>query len=375
MSESLLYNGLWDKRTQLQYDPFMMNQNLSLHSFKPILPLYSDSQAQLVDWIVAKHAESMELSDYPERERLAQVLKRFCVSEKQISKRFFETDREKIYELGENQFSGLGIGDRHKYYGERVISILSEMYKEDRASDHLIHVTCTGYLSPSGPQVYFHNKPNAPEITHAYHMGCYASLPAVRMAQAFGAGRNQSVDIVHTEMCSLHLNPADHTPEQMVVQTLFADGHMKYTLSDKSSGPRLEVKKIKEKIIPDSMNDMTWVPSPVSMQMSLSKEVPEKIKGHLPEFLRELTTTPSKNCLFAIHPGGPKIIDAIQSQLELSDEQVAFSRKVLKERGNMSSATLPHVWKEILDSGYKGDVISLAFGPGLTIFGGMFESK
>ena len=81
------------------------------------------------------------------------------------------------------------------------------------------------------------------------------------------------------------------------------------------------------------------------------------------------------NSIFAIHPGGPKIIDAVQEVLELSDQQTAQSKKVLFERGNMSSATLPHVWVEILKdpvaAGTK--VISFAFGPGLTLFGSVFE--
>lgn len=351
-----------------------MNQTLSLHSFKSIQPRYQDNQSNLVEWIVKKHAESMELSEFPEKERLPAILKRFCVSEKQISQRFFETDREKIYTLSDKAHSGLGIGERHAFYGERALEVMREIYETQAVPDHLVHVTCSGYLSPSAPQVYFSDKNQSPEITHAYHMGCYASLPAVRMAEALSMARNQNVDVVHTEMCSLHLNPADHTPEQMVVQTLFADGHMKYTVNAQSSGRRLVIRKIQEKLIPHSGIDMTWVPGPVSMQMTLSKEVPEKIKGHLPEFLRELTGGDLGPYLYAIHPGGPKIIDLIQSQLELSDEQIAFSRKVLKERGNMSSATLPHVWKEILDSGYQGKVISLAFGPGLTIFGSIFEA-
>lgn len=351
-----------------------MNTNLSLHSFKSIHPLYQDTQDHLIDWIVDAHDRSMKFTATPERERLKNVLRRFCVSEKQIGKRFFETDREKIYELTHKSPSGLGIDERHRFYQERAVKVLGEMYQDCLSPDHLIHVTCTGYLSPSAPQVYFNAHNEAPEITHAYHMGCYASLPAVRMAEALSLSRKQKVDIVHTEMCSLHLNPAEHTPEQMVVQTLFADGHMKYSVSPKTLGRRLEVKSIKEKIIPNSMNDMTWTPGPVSMQMGLSKEVPEKIRGALPAFIREMTQDHPGKCLFAIHPGGPKIIDLIQSQLELSDEQVSFSRKVLKERGNMSSATLPHVWKEILDSDYEGQVISLAFGPGLTIFGGLFEA-
>jgi predicted naringenin-chalcone synthase len=317
----------------------------------------------------------MELAHLPERDRLKNIMKRFCISERQIEKRFFETDRNFIYELSEKTLSGLDIGKRHAFFGERCLEVLKEFYSDAETPDHLVHVTCTGYLAPSAPQIYFSDKNMAPEVTHAYHMGCYASLPAVRMAEALSLARSQKVDIVHTEMCSLHLDPANHSPEQMVVQSLFADGHMKYSVDSKQSGRRLEVQSVKEKIIPDSINDMTWVPSPTSMQMTLSKEVPDKIRGHLPAFLHDLTQDSHQNVIFAIHPGGPKIIDSLQAQLELSDEQVAFSRKVLKERGNMSSATLPHVWKEILDSDYSGKVISLAFGPGLTIFGGMFEAK
>lgn len=317
----------------------------------------------------------MELAQLPERDRLKNILKRFCVSEKQIGNRSFDTDRDFIYELSQSALSGTDMGKRQAHFAEKSLEVLKQIYATEETPDHLIHVTCTGYLSPSAPQIYFNEHAIAPEITHAYHMGCYASLPAVRMAEAFAQSRSQHVDIVHTEMCSLHLDPAQHSPEQMVVQSLFADGHIKYSVDVNSTGRRLEVNSIKEKIIPDSINDMTWVPSATGMQMTLSKEVPEKIRGHLPGFLRQLTQEAHNNCLFAIHPGGPKIIDLLQAQLELSDEQVAFSRKVLKERGNMSSATLPHVWKEILDSDYNGKVISLAFGPGLTIFGGMFEAK
>jgi predicted naringenin-chalcone synthase len=352
-----------------------MNKPTSLHSFKSIQPRFQGAQHELVEWILNVHSKSMELADVPDRDRLKNVLKRFCVSEKQIEKRFYEIDREFIYAISKNALSGTDIGVRHEFYKQRCLEVVQEMYAHADIPEHLIHVTCTGYLAPSSPQIYFSEKDQAPEVTHAYHMGCYASLPAVRMADAFARAKNQKVDIVHTEMCSLHLDPARHSPEQMVVQSLFADGHMKYTADTHFSGRRMEVLSVKEKIIPDSANDMTWVPSATSMQMTLSKEVPEKIRAHLPSFLRDLTKDTFQNVLFAIHPGGPKIIDSIQTNLELSDEQVAFSRKVLKERGNMSSATLPHVWKEILDSDYSGKVISLAFGPGLTIFGGLFEVK
>ncbi len=80
--------------------------------------------------------------------------------------------------------------------------------------------------------------------------------------------------------------------------------------------------------------------------------------------------------MFAIHPGGPKIVEHIQNELGLRDEQVAISKKVFRENGNMSSATIPHIMKGILDE--KGipqgtRVVALGFGPGLTVTGLVLE--
>ena len=144
----------------------------------------------------------------------------------------------------------------------------------------------------------------------------------------------------------------------------------------------MKVLAIHERIVPESKDDMTWIPSSFGMAMTLSREVPHKIREVLLDFVEELCQKASldkddilTHGIFAVHPGGPKIIEGVQSKLRLRDDQVSASKKILYERGNMSSATLPHVWHEIMlqrpVSGKK--VLSLAFGPGLTIFGGIFE--
>jgi prepilin-type processing-associated H-X9-DG protein len=226
------------------------------------------------------------------------------------------------------------------------------------------------------------------DITHAYHMGCYASMPAVRLAKSIVQAESLEndffqVDIVHNEMCGLHMNAQAQTPEQMVVQTLFADGHVKYSASGKRSEHSLNLKVISvlEKIVTASVGDMSWIPAPWGMQMNLSREVPAKIKPELKNFLNELcqkaklTPEEIKSAQFAVHPGGPKIIDTVKEVLELSEDQIRESRKILYERGNMSSATLPHIWNEILENQppLGTQVVSFAFGPGLTIFGSIFE--
>ena len=115
--------------------------------------------------------------------------------------------------------------------------------------------------------------------------------------------------------------------------------------------------------------------------MNLSREVPIKIKLELNKFSDELFNKANLNkneiekAIFAIHPGGTKIIDSVKEALNLTESQISETKKVLFERGNMSSATLPHVWQEILNKNYSigTKIISYAFGPGLTLFGAVFE--
>ncbi len=358
-----------------------------LHSFKIVLPPCSRSQNEIVDWTVEAHRRSQSFSTPDqEAERFLPLLRKFCVSEKLISRRYYECDevdsnwdQHRVYRVTEKTPLGSDIHTRNKFFEEKAGRVFNEFYDQNIIPDHLIHVSCTGYVAPSPPQIYFSCRDKVPAITHAYHMGCYASLPAVRMAAALAV--DQTVDVVHNEMCSLHLDLSHHTPEQMVVQTLFGDGHIKYSLSPECRGRGFRVLHIEERLVKNSLEDMSWVPGPHGMLMTLSREVPAKIQVGIEAFVKTLCDRANlepakilKESIFAIHPGGPKIIEAIKASLNLSDEQVASSKKVLFERGNMSSATLPHVWEDVLMKAHPGQrVVSLAFGPGLTMFGGIFE--
>ncbi len=377
-----------------------------LSNFKVIEPKNKVAQDALQQWTVAAHqaAETFKTESTTaklEAETIQTLFKRFGVKPSQIKQRFTECDdifssdffSNPIYQVSVQQPHGADIHTRANFFSDRAFSVFKKMYDVDQAlpkPDHLIHVTCTGYISPSAAQRIvtekFWNKATA--ITHAYHMGCYAALPAVRLAKSLvrdecEANKNFKTDIVHTEMCSLHMNPGAQTPEQMVVQTLFADGHIKYSAS---SIKNLDCKNLKviallEKVVPDSQHDMSWIPTSWGLQMNLSRDVPEKIKSQLKVFAEELflkaglDVASALKSVFAIHPGGPKIIDSVQQCLELNDNQITESRDVLLYRGNMSSATLPHVWDKILQQNYAAGtkVISFAFGPGLTLFGSVFE--
>lgn len=380
-----------------------------LSNFSNIMPLFKITHEQSQRWMALCHEFSAQQSgsEHASKETdWGRLFQRFGVKETQISTRWSECpdvltpgnwEQHKIYNLKAEQPSGVDIEIRNRFFSARAKDIFSEFYSENESQNkseekqvtlpnHLIHVTCTGYVSPSAAQLLVAEKSRAGQVdvTHAYHMGCYAALPAIRMAAALSEKVNQ-VDIVHTEMCTLHMNPALHTPEQMVVQSLFADGHSKYSITKDlptSAANGFRLVAVKEWILMNSADDMSWMPAAFGMHMTLSREVPAKITAELRSCLLELLklcgldpATILRDALFAIHPGGPKIIEAVESCLELQPQQTTHSHEVLRTRGNMSSATLPHIWGDILKSKPAAGqhVVSFAFGPGLTIFASVFE--
>jgi predicted naringenin-chalcone synthase len=350
-------------------------------------PRYSAAQDDMLAFLSSAHSEAAKLQaeDLP----AGRLMAAYGVKSGQISRRSFECEdvflappARSLYRVREGAESGADIAKRAAYFSTRAREVFEALYADRPEPSHIVHVTCTGYVSPSAAQRMVADRTWSTGITHAYHMGCYASLPAVRLAAGLLASEGKPVDVVHTEMCSLHMNPAVHTPEQLVVQSLFADGHIRYTLSAEKRCGGFRVLKVKEKILPQTQHLMGWAPAPWGMQMNLAREVPDKIRESIRPFVTELlqeAEIPLEHALrqgiFAVHPGGPRIIESVRSSLELKEEQIAQSRKVLLERGNMSSATIPHVWQEILREQHPAGtpVVSLAFGPGLTVFGSVME--
>lgn len=374
---------------------------MRLAGFIATRPPYEIEQSWSLGWLAAAHAQAeATLGRLDERARkrfeakVGRVLQRCAAPRDKLARRgHWVPDVERgdvfdgntLYDVGQHPH-GRGTADRMRMFAERVATYFAETYAaEAEPPDDLIHVTCTGYVSPSGAQQLVSAKGwgGHTRVTHAYHMGCYAALPAVRMAAGFSAIGARRVDIVHTELCSLHLDPADHRVEQLVVQSLFADGLIRYSIRG-DAGPGLRLVTAYEVVIPDSHDAMGWRVSDHGLQMTLARDVPDRIaaalRGFVVELLRRggLGLEALARSVFAVHPGGPKIIDRVREVLELGEPQVAASRGVLHDFGNMSSATLPHIWMRMLadPSVPPGTLIpSLAFGPGLTVCGALLEKQ
>jgi predicted naringenin-chalcone synthase len=273
---------------------------------------------------------------------------------------------------------------------------------DTEAPDFLLQVSCTGYDSPNAVQrVAIARGWDRTRILHLGHMGCYASLPAVAAAadlvvaeaarSPVAGGVNGSMPELGTgeapgvratvfvvELCTLHFRPEATDSEQIVQQALFADGAARIDITSAPASPAgtrtFGLVDHAEVIAPDSLDAMTWRVADGAFRMTLARTVPEILRTHLPAAVESLLAahglTVSDVPHWAVHPGGPKIIEGAAEALGLPDRAVRHSQHVLATRGNMSSATLPHIWAEMAADPdvHQGEpIVSLAFGPGLTV--------
>jgi predicted naringenin-chalcone synthase len=354
-----------------------------LTGFESVAPRYRTRQTELLDWLAEAHVRA----GAGDRATMAALLERYSASAEQIAVRgheledFTHRDWDRMCLFGPG---GSDLAQKTRFFEERANAIFETLYPPDATPPKsIVHVTCTGYSSPSGAQrlVSTRGWGQHTEVVHAYHMGCYAAHPAVRYAAGLGGA-----DVVHTELCSLHLNPAQHDPSHLVIQSLFADGFIRYRLeSDASDRPGLEILAARDEIVPDSTGAMAWSTGPFHFTMELSKEVPVLLASALPRFVARLFeeagldwAAEKTRVVAAVHPGGPRIIELSQRILGLEPAQVRWSHEVLRDHGNMSSATLPHIWQQILADQLISNgslIVSLGAGPGLTLSGMLFRKK
>jgi alkylresorcinol/alkylpyrone synthase len=298
-------------------------------------------------------------------------------------------DGEPLYSLEKG--NNPTMNERSEQAQDKVEEIFHSLYEgEEDIPNQLNHVSCTHYQSPSAAQKIVVQKEwfSSTPVTHLYHMGCYAALPAVRVSKAYVADGASKVDVVHTELCSFHLDKDNYTPEQIIMNTLFADGAIKYSVtsdeyfeSKKVDG--LEIITQKEVVVPGTEKEMSWKVGNHGFIMTLTRKVPIMLAKRIEGYMRDIFTDAGldfdkdkDNVIFAVHPGGPKIIELVEKMLKLRPDQVMHSKIILESRGNMSSATIPHIWNEILeDKAVKSNsyIATVAFGPGLTITGAILK--
>ncbi len=245
---------------------------------------------------------------------------------------------------------------------------------------HLIVASCTGFMAPGLDQVIVERAGLDPgvERTVVGFMGCYAAVNSLRLAHHLVRSEPDArVLVVNLELCTLHFNETQDL-ERLLSALLFGDGCSATLVTGDRAG--LALTDFRAAALPASGDLITWKIGDQGFDMHLSGEVPQRIQAAMrAEAARNDAggllrgQRPEDFDLFAIHAGGRTILDAVESGLGLGTGALQWSRSVLRDFGNMSSATLMFVLQRILASGAPGKGLAMAFGPGLAAESFRFE--
>lgn len=263
---------------------------------------------------------------------------------------------------------------------EALEACLDEAGLSPRDVDALTVATCTGYATP-GLDILLARELRLSEGTHRLHvghMGCYAALPALATLADAAAARNMTGLLLCLELSSLHVQEESHDIDQIIAHSLFADAAA--AVAVRPDGPGLEVVDVAARTDVESAALMTWDVTDRGFRMGLAQEIPRVLERHAGPLVDTLLTqhglSPADVAGWAIHPGGPRILEAMAAPLGLAEAQLEVSRSVLRDYGNCSSPTVLLVLQRLLDQRplHEGDaVVCLAFGPGLTLYAALLR--
>ena len=243
---------------------------------------------------------------------------------------------------------------------------------------HLITVSCTGMYAPGLDidLIKLLKLRTDVQRTCINFMGCYAAFNGLRLADSFCKANPQArVLIVCTELCSLHFQN-ENTEDNLLANALFADGSAVMLVeATPRPGINLSLEKFHSDLAFEGENDMAWRIGDSGFEMQLSSYVSAVVNAGMRQLADKLLEGSSYSLrdinYFAPHPGGLKILSAIESALEIPKHQHKQAYEVLNQYGNMSSPTVVFVLHELMKSltttDDKKTIMSFAFGPGLTL--------
>lgn len=284
-----------------------------------------------------------------------------------------------------NDGVGPTTGERMRDYAEYAPRLaleaagtaVAESRFDPETFSHLVTVSCTGFLAPGLDVALIRGlslRPNV-ERTHIGFMGCHGALNGLRVANAFASAVPAArVLLCAVELCSLHYyygNAAD----KLIANAIFADGAAAVV----GTGGREEPWRHATSgscLIPESEQDMAWVVGDHGFEMTLSRRVPGLIarclKPWLESWLRDNGLSLDAVKSWAVHPGGPKILSAVEEGLALPSQALGASRTVYAEHGNMSSPTILFILDRLRRENAPRPCVALGFGPGLVAEAALF---
>jgi predicted naringenin-chalcone synthase len=279
-------------------------------------------------------------------------------------------DRERFYIRG----AFPSTAQRMRYFESRAPELASRAVNRlllERRRDtisHLIVTCCTGFSAP-GLDLHILERcglPSSTERTLIGFMGCYAAINALKLARHIVRSEPLArVLIVNLELCTLHLQETNEL-EKILSFLLWGDGCAAALVTAEPEGFSLDA--FHAVIVPDTPELITWQVRDQGFDMVLSGRVPAAIEAALASNMHEILaqTSLQEISMWAVHPGGKSVLDAVERELGLPPSMLGASREVLRAFGNMSSATVMFVLERLMKrSGRRARGLAMSFGPGL----------
>jgi len=236
--------------------------------------------------------------------------------------------------------------------------------------DGLVVTTCTGYLCP-GLSSYLMEKLSFKEGAQALDLvghGCAAALPALRSADAMiRAGGLKHVAVVSVEICTAAIYFGDET-DLILSNSIFGDGAAACIVSGDQDAPGLRLERVEGVVWPQYRDDLRFTQREGRLCNKLSKRVPAIVAEAVGN-LHALLLPEGEARQYAFHAGGKRILDAIESYLELESAALSLSRASLRCYGNVSSASVLFTLKELMAEPSGGPVLLFSYGAGFSAFG------
>lgn len=281
-------------------------------------------------------------------------------------------DREDLYVAGAFPTTARRMEAFEKYaprLAQEALDRLALSEEERRAVTHVVVTSCTGLYAPGLDfDIVRHlGLSSTVERTMIGFMGCYAAINALKTAHYIVRSEPKAkVLMMNLELCTLHLQETEDL-EQLLSFLLFADGCSACLIGAEEQG--LAMDSFLAVGLPQTSELITWRIRDGGFDMHLSGQVPGEIKRGLRDASREVMRGKEIEDveLWAVHPGGRTVLDAVEEGMELGQDALRFSRGVLARFGNMSSATVMFVLKDVMAQAKVGQRgCAMSFGPGVT---------
>jgi alpha-pyrone synthase len=281
------------------------------------------------------------------------------------------------------------VGQRMKTYREAAVPLAISAIEDclgtydgfDRTRiTHVITVSCTGLYAP-GPDIEIVEALGLPGTTQRLainFMGCYGAFNGLKAADSIVRAQPGAVVlVVCVELCTLHFQKKTDL-DNLLSNALFADGAAAVLVEGQTTNVPVRSMRLRSfycDLLPAGKADMAWHVTDFGFEMTLTSEVPSVIQQGIGAMLSRLLETSGLSIgdigTYAMHPGGRRILEVIEGQLGLDSQDNRYAYEVLRQYGNMSSATvlfvLKAIWRDLHTFSEPVNILSCAFGPGLTL--------